>query len=57
MSLWEAIALGFIIGSSISFVGFCFISASGKFNKEYEAYREGYNDGLNAKKDKEKEVA
>lgn len=49
---WEGIVLGFVIGSFLTFVGFCFVAASGKFDKEYEAYQKGFNDGVNSIKNK-----
>lgn len=52
MGFWAGVVVGFII----AFIGFCFVAASGSANKEYEAYMEGFNEGLKANKNKEKEV-
>ena len=51
------LAAGFLIGGLTTLAYTCFVMGSGNFNKEHEAYMQGYNDGLkNANKNKEKEV-
>lgn len=54
MGFWQGIMIGLIIGF-VAF-GIClFKSCSGALNKEWEAYREGYNDGINSVIKKENE--
>jgi len=58
MSFLTGLAAGFLIGVLISLVFLRFIMRSGGRNKEYDAYMQGYCEGLKrADKDKEKEVA
>lgn len=58
MDFGVEMVIGFFIGVLISLIYLRFIMRSGGRNKEYDAYMQGYCDGIKrAEKDKEKEVA
>ena len=56
MGFWEGIFIGLGIGA-IGFIVSLLKVYGGNTNKEWEAYQEGYIDGLNANKNKEEDVA
>lgn len=53
MDFINGLITGLFLGSIISFTLSTFIMASGKLNREHEAYRDGYTAGVNSVKNKE----